>query len=65
MKILISECDEQNNKNSEKLDEITLSNNSKNIKNNIRILNGNLIGNIKYIYIFIEYYFLILMKKLN
>ena len=44
MKILVSKCDEKNNLNSGKLDEIILSN------HNIRFLNRNLLGKIKSIY---------------
>ena len=45
MKILVSECDEKNNLNSAKLDEITLSNH-----NNIGVLNRNLLEKIKSIF---------------
>ena len=53
MKILVYKYNDKNNLNSEKLDEIILSNN-----NNLGILNRNLLGKIKSIY-FLEYFFLI------
>ena len=49
MKILVSECDEKNNLNSEKLDEIKNSINNIKLKleNNINITSNNLLENIK------------------
>ena len=54
MKILVSECDEKNNLNSEKLDEIKNSINNIKLKmeNNIKISSNNLLENIKSIYFY-------------
>ena len=59
MKILVWGCDEKNNLNSEKLDEIKNSINNINLKmeNNIKISSNNLLENIKSIYFYRIFFF--------
>ena len=66
MKILVSECDEKNNLNSEKLDEIKNSINNIKLKmeNNIKISSKNLLENIKSIY-FYRIFFSLLDEKIK